>query len=137
MRSISYFDKNSSKFLKAVIISTSASVVLIIALMCILSALLTISSALPYEYLAFIMLAVIGISVFIGTYIAARINKSKGLYIGITNGFIVYIALLSSGFCMSGETITILTLLKPLICCVCSMLGGVKGVNVKDKIKIR
>lgn len=83
------------------------------------------------------MLAVIGIAVFFGTYIAARINKSKGLYLGIANGAIVYIALLSSGFCSGSGTITIFTLLKLITCLIFSILGGIKGVNVKDKIRIK
>lgn len=136
MRSISYFDKSNSKFLSSIIIGAVSSVVVIAVLMCILSGILTATSLPPIEYLQYIMLIIIGIAVFLGGYIAARINKSKGLYLGIINGSIIYIALISSGFCMS-KAISLITILKLIVCVLCSVLGGIKGVNIKDKIRIK
>lgn len=83
------------------------------------------------------MLVIDAISVFIGGYIASRINKSQGLVLGLINGGIVLLSILIGGFCYSTDTISILTLLKAVVILLASALGGIKGVNTKDKIHIK
>ena len=77
------------------------------------------------------------IGVLAGSYIAARINKSNGLFIGLCNGAIVFLALIISGFCITPETLTLITLLKAVVILLFSAFGGIKGVNVKEKIRIK
>ncbi|MBQ6626970.1 MAG: TIGR04086 family membrane protein [Ruminococcus sp.] len=130
------FSLNKS-FIKALIVGSVVSLCIIVVLLCIMSAVLLGVSMLPYEYLSYIMLIFDAIAVFIGSYVAARINKESGLFIGLLNGGIVFIAILISGFCVSPETLSIVTLLKAVIILVFSSLGGIKGVNTKEKIHIR
>lgn len=130
------FSLNKS-FIKALIVGSVVSLCIIVVLLCIMSAVLLGVSMLPYEYLSYIMLIFDAIAVFIGSYVAARINKESGLFIGLLNGGIVFIAILISGFCVSPETLSIVTLLKTVIILVFSSLGGIKGVNTKEKIHIR
>ena len=130
------FSLNKS-FIKALIVGSVVSLCIIVVLLCIMSAVLLGVSMLPYEYLSYIMLIFDAIAVFIGSYVAARINKESGLFIGLLNGVIVFIAILISGFCVSPETLSIVTLLKAVIILVFSSLGGIKGVNTKEKIHIR
>ena len=130
------FSLNKS-FIKALIVGSVVSLCIIVVLLCIMSAVLLGVSMLPYEYLSYIMLIIDAIAVFIGSYVAARINKESGLFIGLLNGGIVFIAILISGFCVSPETLSIVTLLKAVIILVFSSLGGIKGVNTKEKIHIR
>lgn len=124
-------------FIKALIIGSVVSVSIICVLLCILTAVFLGVSMLPYEYLSYMMLIIDAIAVFIGSYISARINKSNGLLIGLLNGAVVFIAILISGFCVKPETLSIITLLKAVIILVFSSLGGIKGVNTKEKIHIR
>lgn len=105
--------------------------------MCILCAVFFMTPLPPYEYLQYIMLAIDAIGVFFGGYIASRINKSKGLIVGLCVGAVVLLALIASGFTIENSTITIVTLIKAVVILLCSMLGGIKGVNVKEKIRIK
>ena len=83
------------------------------------------------------MLAIDAIGVLFGSYVGARINKSQGLIIGLINGAIIFVALLICGFCINTGTLTIITLLKAVVVLLFSAFGGIKGVNVKEKIRIK
>lgn len=137
MRSFLYFNNQNSDIIKSLICGVLSSVVIIAILMCILCAVFFMTPLPPYEYLQYIMLAIDAIGVFIGGYIASRINKSKGLIVGLCVGAVVLLALIASGFTIENSTITIITLLKAVVILLCSMLGGIKGVNVKEKIRIK
>ncbi len=133
---INTFDDNK-KIIKAIILGVVGSACIIAVLMSITAVILTTSALLPYEYLAYIMLFIEAISVFFGGYIASRINKSKGLILGLINGVIIFTAITLSGLFTSGESVTYITLLKLIAIMIFSILGGIKGVNVKEKIHIK
>ena len=137
MRQIYSFDNTKKKFIKSLIIGVISSVAFIIVLTCILSVIMLISSVLPYEYIDYIMLVIDAIGVLMGGYIAARINKSQGLYLGLLNGAVIFLALIISGLCVSNATLTVITLLKAFIILIFSAIGGIKGVNTKEKIRIK
>ena len=137
MRYFSNVSLNKSSFIKAIIVGVATSVCLIAILMCITAGVLLISSQIPYEYLEYIMLVIDAVAVFLGGYIASRINKSQGLFLGLINGAIVLLAAIIGGFCSSTDTITYITLIKAVVILVFSILGGIKGVNVKDRIHIK
>ena len=128
---------DNKKMIKAVILGGISSTCIMAILMCIAAVILTTSALLPYEYLAYIMLFIEAISVFFGGYIASRVNKSKGLILGLINGGIIFTAITLSGLISSGDTITYITLLKLVSIMLFSVLGGIKGVNVKEKIHIK
>lgn len=131
------FNNIQKNFIKSLIIGVLSSVAIILSLTCLTAILLLVSSIIPFAYLDYIMLVIIAIGVTFGGYIAARINKSQGLYLGLSNGAIIYIALIISGFCISSDTLTIITLLKAAITLIFSAIGGIKGVNTKEKIRIK
>ena len=137
MRYFSNIAPDSRSFVKALILGVVSSVVMISVLMCITSVVLLISSQLPYEYLEYIMLAIDAISVFIGGYIAGRLNKSQGLILDLACGVIVLLSIIIGGFISSPQTITLITLLKAVAIIIFSALGGIKGVNTKEKIHIK
>ncbi len=124
-------------FIKALIVGGVVSLCIIVVLLCVMTTALLGVSLLPYEYLSYIMLIIDAVAVFIGSYIAARISKENGLFIGLLNGAIVFLAILIAGFSTTPETLSIITLLKAVIILVFSSLGGIKGVNTKEKIHIR
>lgn len=137
MRNFSNISLNNTAFIKALIIGVASSVITIALMLCIITAIFSASAMLPYEYLEYIMLIPDAIGVLAGSYIAARINKSNGLFIGLCNGAIVFLALIISGFCITPETLTLITLLKAVVILLFSAFGGIKGVNVKEKIRIK
>lgn len=137
MRYFTNISLNDRTFIKALILGVLSSVAMIAVLMCIMSTVLLFSSLLPYEYLEYIMLAIDALGVLFGGYIAARINRSQGLVLGLLNGAIIFIALLIIGFCMSSGTVTLITLFKAVVTLLFSAIGGIRGVNVKEKIHIK
>ena len=128
---------DNKRIIKSIILGAVSSTCIMAILMCITAVLLTTSALLPYEYLAYIMLFIEAISVFFGGYMASRINKSKGLILGLINGIIIFTAITLSGLFTSSATITYITLLKLATILIFSILGGIKGVNIKEKIHIR
>lgn len=127
------FDK---KLLKSIIIGVLCSFALITILTLICSLVITITGKYPNGVIEYISLAFIGIGGLLGGYISARLNKSAGLAVGALTGLIVFIIILIVGLSQSVGTITILTIYKLLVTVVFSALGGVLGVNKKNKIKI-
>ncbi len=137
MRYFSNIAPDNRSFVKALILGVVSSVVMISVLMCITAVVLLISSQLPYEYLEYLMLIIDAVSVFVGGYIAARINKSQGLMLGLACGAIVLVSIIIGGFISGPQTITLITLLKAVVIVIFSSLGGIKGVNAKEKIHIK
>ena len=137
LRNFSNIAPDSRSFVKALILGVVSSVVMISVLMCITAAILLISSQLPYDYLEYIMLITDAVSVFIGGYIAGRLNKSQGLILGLLCGAIVLVSIIIGGFITGPQTITLITLLKAVVIIIFSALGGIKGVNTKEKIHIK
>ena len=127
-------EKNS--ILKAIVIGVISSVVIIAVLMCILSAVMLFSKSIPTEYLSYITIAVCGIGVLFGAYIAARICKKQGLLIGVSVAFIVFLAILIAGFSVEGSSLSVLTVIKGVVMLVMGALAGIKGVNTKEKLHI-
>ena len=122
---------------KSVITGVLITVALIAVLMCVLCAVFLGTSKMPYEYLEYILLAIDAAAVFIGALIAARIARYGGLIIGASTGALVFIALFISGILSSADTLTLTTLFRAVILLLFGMLGGIRGVNRKDKIKIK
>lgn len=71
-----------------------------------------------------------------GGFITARINKSNGLLMGALSGLIIFIVMLIIGFSTGNADITYMLLLKALAIILPAAIGGVKGVNKKEKLKI-
>ena len=126
-----------SNIIKALIYAVLISVTIIAILMCICCVVFIASSKIPYDYLEYIMLVFDAVGIYFGGYVAARINKSQGLLLGLATGFIVFLALIISGLCASYDTISIVTLCKALVLLIFGSIGGIKGVNRKDKIHIK
>ena len=137
MRNFESTIQDNKTIIKAIIMGVVSSVCIASIIMCIVATILTFSSLLPYEYLAYIMIFILCISVFFGGYIASRVNKSKGLILGLINGVIIFSAISLSGMFLSENTVSYITLIRFVAITVCSILGGIKGVNKKEKIHIR
>ncbi len=136
MRYFSDLNNDTREFIKSLILGVISSVAVTSALLCITTIILQTASLLPYEYLSYVMIGIEGFGVMMGGYIAGRLNKSQGLILGLLNGFIMLLALLIAGFCISSD-VTIITLIKAIVLLLFSAIGAVKGVNTKEKIHIK
>lgn len=121
---------------KAILIGVGSAAVVILLLLCVICGIMTATSAVESAALPYILLIADAAGAFIGAYLGAVINKSSGLIIGLVCGFLLFIILLVIGL-GTGETIGILTPLRLIVLLLFGALGGIKGVNKKEKLHIK
>ena len=133
---MSFFTGDSNKLLKAAALGLILSVVITGLLSCIFALILDFMSGIPYGIIDYAAVAIEGISVFLGAYIAAAIVKSKGLIVGVlcAAALIILTAAISLG---SGTAdIGVISILRAAVLLICGIGGGILGVNKKERIKI-
>ena len=134
---MSVFRFGSGKTLKSILIGVLSSIIITMLLtLCVSGAMLFISP-IPYDILPYIMIAISALGVFCGSCIAAAISREKGLLTGLICGFIVFLMTLISGFATDGGTLTVMTAIRAAVLPLCGALGGIRGVNRKEKVRIR
>lgn len=116
------------------VFSAAALNIIILALS---SFILASSKIFSEEVVLGVIIAADVISAFIGGYIAARINKEKGMVCGAVVGGILFIAVLAGGLISGCEEVTFRTAISLGVLLIFGALGGIKGVNRKARIKIK
>ena len=131
-----FLDTQQKIPLKAILFGIAGSVAVTLLLMCMICGMVLISASVPYSMLPYILLIADAGGVFCGGYLAAAINKSRGLILGGIIGVIMFILLICAGL-GTGEAVGWITLLKFFVMTVFGILGGIAGVNKKEKIRIK
>ena len=134
---MSEFDRDKGRIAKAVLIGVLSSVVLAVLLTCLFSVMLHMMSGIPYDVIDYVMVAIEGFSVLIGAYIACVIVKSKGLIIGALCGAVSLLIVFAVGMSMSKNNIGLLTIIRSIVMLLCGVIGGIMGVNRKEKVRIK
>ena len=134
---MSDFGIDKGRVVKAVAIGVLCSVVLAVLLACLFSMMLNMMSGIPYEIIDYVMVAIEGFSVLIGAYIACVVAKSKGLIIGALCGAISLLIVFAVGMSMAKNNIGLLTVIRSAVMLLCGIIGGIMGVNRKDKVRIK
>lgn len=101
-----------------------------------LSLIINTAGNLFEDFAGYIMLIPLLISGYFGGFIGARINKSKGMIVGALCGSIVFILMLIIGFCTNNAEITYMLIIKAIALILPAVIGGIKGVNKKEKFKV-
>lgn len=122
---------------KAVLFGTVCGLLITIILLCILSAVVLTSGLLPEELTNIITVILLGMGVFCGGFISSRITKSAGLIVGLITGFTVFLLVTIIGLTRSNESVTYITLIRLIATLIAGALGGIIGVNKKEKIHIK
>ncbi len=125
-----------SLYLKALTLSTIAAGAVIFLLLCIEALLLLVAGKVPYSVLPFAGIGISAAGAFTGGYTASRIIRSRGLMWGSVCGLIIFTISFSIGMASTKDTLSYLTLLRLGVLWVSGALGGIKGVNKKEKSKI-
>ena len=128
---------DKGRLAKALSIGAAVSLGSALLLTCIISGVFLILSSTPREALPYIMLAAEGLSVFIGGCVAAAINGSRGLIVGMLCGLTVFLILLITGLLTGKDDIGMMTFIRLGALMLCGILGGIKGVNRKEKLHIK
>lgn len=122
--------------IRTIVIGVLTSLAVMLAVMCAICGVMLFVSSIPYHLLPYILLIADAVGVFCGGYIAAALNKSRGLILGLIIGFLVFIIVFAAGL-STGEAIGLITFLRLAVLAIFGMLGGIKGVNKKEKIHIK
>lgn len=123
--------------LKAILIGIVTAGILMILMTFLFCLLLKMTSGIPYGIIDYVMIGIEGASVLIGAYIACIIIKSKGLIVGAIVSAAVMLVLFCCGFILSENHIGILTLIRCAAILLCGIVGGIAGVNKKEKVRIK
>ena len=134
---MSYFTFNGGKSVKAIAIGVLSALAVIGAALCVIAATLQFFSGIPYDYLPYITLAADAIGIFTGAYIAAAIAGSRGLVTGAICSAAVFLIMLMIGFALDSGSPGIITVLKAVVLFVFGALGGIRGVNRRERIRIK
>ena len=89
------------------------------------------------DILDYCTVGMVGVATLMSGIISSRITGSAGLAVGSLTGFFIFLVITSIALIFNGEPITILTLLKLMSSVLGGGIGGIIGVNKKEKIKIR
>ena len=95
------------------------------------------SGKMPGDILGYITLAFLGIGSLAGGYVSARIYKSSGIMCGAAVGVPMFIITFVVGMTSFSGNIGIMLLLKFAVIMLAAIIGGILGVNKKDRIRIK
>lgn len=123
---------------KAVLFSSVCGILILVILMCLLAAVMMSSGVISADILDYCTVGMVGVATLMSGIISSRITGSAGLAVGSLTGFFIFLVITSTiALIFNGEPITILTLLKLMSSVLGGGIGGIIGVNKKEKIKIR
>lgn len=125
------------RILKGCAIGLLVAAVLCGLLSCIFAFVLNMMDGLPYGIIDYVMVGLEGVSVLIGAFIAAAIAKSRGLIVGLLVGAVALLVTFIVGMSLPENDIGVLTLIRAVVLLLCGALGGIRGVNRKERIRIR
>ena len=128
---------NKGQVIKALGIGTAVSLGVILMMLCLISGVLMMLSGIPFDALPYIVLAADAVGIFAGGYITAAIVKSRGLIFGLLCGISVFLCMLIIGLCSGYFSPNAIVLIRFGVLAVFGILGGIKGVNRKEKLHIK
>ena len=132
--SVYFGDKN--RLIKAVAAGFIVSVGSTAILLCLFAFILNMISGIPYGIIDYAVIAVEAIAVFAGAYTAAAIMKSRGLIIGLLSALLIILLNIAFSLGSGAADIGLITAIKTVVLLIAGIVGGIVGVNKKEKIRI-
>ncbi|MDR0914280.1 MAG: TIGR04086 family membrane protein [Oscillospiraceae bacterium] len=128
---------DKSTIIKGVVFGTVLGALLIALLLCLSAIAFLSTGALPENIIAYMIVAFNAAGAFFGGYVATRVIKQNGMVWGLCVGGVLLVVCIIGGIFVSGASVSTLILYKAAAFVLFGVIGGVKGVNHKDKIKIK
>ncbi len=122
----------AATLIKYVLIGVGAALVLCIFFSLLAALALTLAD-LPHKSIFPISMAIIGISAFIGAFIAGKMHHKQGLYLGILIGALLFALIFIADLFIPDESVSNTILGRAPLCLLPSLLGAVLGVNTRAK----
>ena len=73
----------------------------------------------------------LGFLCFLSAYFSTQIKRSKGLLQGVVSATVIYILAVALSLMFDKFIMSELVIIKLIVCVVCGISGGIKGVNTK------
>lgn len=127
----------NKKSVRAIISGSVIALVLIILMFVICSFAILNMTSFPHKLIVYIICGILAIGGFAGGYITGRINKSSGILYGVTTGIVIFFIVFLAGLSSVLSGFTLFTILKLAILVISSAIGGILGVNKKEKLHIK
>lgn len=134
---MSEFGNDHQRVIKSVAVGVLSSLLLTALLSCLFAVMLNMMPGIPYAVIDYVTVGIEGFSVLIGAYIACVIVRSKGLIIGALCGAISLLIVFACGLSISKNDIGLLTIIRGAVLLICGVIGGIAGVNRKEKVRIK
>ena len=134
---MSDFGNDKQRIIKSVAVGVFSSIILTLLLTCLFGIMMNMMPSIPYGIIDYVMIGVEGFSVLIGAYIACVITRSKGLIIGAVCAVICLLIIFACGLSMAKNDIGVLTIIRSVVMLLCGVVGGIAGVNRKEKVRIK
>ncbi len=123
-----------NKSIKGIIIGGICETVACILLFVLTAFALTKAGYIPDGIISTVTTVLSAVSCFIGGFISGRIIKKTGIAVGAATGFLLFFIQLSVSL-ISGEfSPTVLIFIKAAAMILSGTIGGIFGVNKKEKI---
>lgn len=123
-----------NKSVKGIIIGGVSELVVCILLFVITAFALTKAGYIPDQFISTLTTILSAVSCFVGGFISARIVKKSGLAVGAITGFILLFIQLITSLITGDLSPTMLILIKAASLILSGAIGGIFGVNKKEKI---
>ena len=134
---MSGYDHDNRKIIKATAAGISCAIVIDIILTLVFAFIIKMMSGIPYGVIDYVTTAAEGFSILLGAYIAGAIAKGKGLIIGASCGCVMLLIVFACGLSTAENDIGIMTPIKCAVIIICGLIGGIAGVNRKEKVRIK
>ena len=88
---------------------------------------------IPLSATAYLLTAISGLCVFVGSFFSGKKFRSRGLFLGICTGLLFFTVMLLLSAATQPMGLGMQSLFKAVICLLGGATGGVLGVNFKEK----
>lgn len=128
---------HNGKTAKAIGIGTAAALIAILLMLCLICGVLMMMPTIPKDSLPYIVLIADAVGAFVGGCIAAALTGSGGLIVGLYCGISIFVSLLIFGLLGGSADVGAVTFIRLGVLILFGMIGGIKGVNRKEKLHIK
>lgn len=123
-----------NKSIKGIIIGSIAEIVACILLFLLTAFVLTKAGYIPDSFISTVTTVLSTLSCLAGGFVSGRIVRKSGILIGSATGFILFFVQLLISLISGRLSPTVLILIKAAAMILGGAIGGIVGVNKKEKI---
>lgn len=125
---------NKFKYIKGLVIGLIVGELSLIILLSLTAIIMSNTGILNNTVLNVLLTIICSICAFVTGFICSKISPIKGLINGLSSGFAFFLIIFSVGMINVDSNISIFTFLKFLVSVIFGILGGIIGINKKEKL---